>query len=337
MNNFKSASVSVQSFSPSQFSDSSQSSRKKSAHLPLLLRQSHPGPVTVQQSLQSANSLNIKRKLLDGFALLNATGMSFPEDGRKAMLINQGYTDVENADMAFFNGLLFLDVSENYLDIKSFGILPRLKELRMVCNFIQEIPDLDGCYPRLQYLDLSYNDISSESLAYLTTLPYLKELDLCGNCLGTLPIEMYQFEYLERLLLEHNKLEDNSVFLMLCAMPSLREVSLAYNFLTEILPESCHDDDCFRLLELMDLSFNYFATEASVTPMLQVLRLDKLILYGNPLLGPTGEDPLGMYIEDLLQAAYDARDGYHPSRALEIVTEMPQKKKKGKHELQGRQ
>ncbi len=40
----------------------------------------------------------------------------------------------------------------------------------------------------------------------------------------------------------------------------------------------------------------------------QLPRLVTLCLYGNPLLGPTGEDPLFVYIEGLVERAGDFRD-----------------------------
>jgi len=71
----------------------------------------------------------------------------------------------------------------------------------------------------------------------------------------------------------------------------------------------------------LDLSFNYFAHEEDLLPVLNVTRLDKLMLYGNPLMGPTGQDPLGIYIEDLLTAAVQAREGY-TARPLEVRCSM---------------
>ena len=43
-------------------------------------------------------------------------------------------------------------------------------------------------------------------------MPSLVELDLCGNNLKSLPRDMYRFNRLERILLEHNKMDDNDIF-----------------------------------------------------------------------------------------------------------------------------
>lgn len=74
---------------------------------------------------------------------------------------------------------------------------------------------------------------------------------------------------------------------------------------------------CDRLLESLDLSFNYFSEEQALMPLLELMRLDKLMIYGNPLLGPTGEDPLRSYIDAFVEASYEARSGF-TDRALEV-------------------
>lgn len=186
----------------------------------------------------------IPSKVLDGFALLEATGMGFPEDGRRADLSGQGYRDVIQEDMNFFSGLVYLDGSDNMFDFKSFELLPRLRELRLVCNEIRHLDEVNG-YLKLQYLDLSYNKLSLESIQNLETLPILRDLDISGNDISRLPPFMERFQSLERLIAEHNNMSDNSIFFDLCKVPKLRELSLAYNMLSCVPAEAC-GHDCFR-------------------------------------------------------------------------------------------
>jgi hypothetical protein len=86
----------------------------------------------------------------------------------------------------------------------------------------------------------------------------------------------------------------------------------------------------FRLLDLVDLAFNYVGTQAALEPFIELPRLLTLLIYGNPVLGSSGEDPTGVYVEELIDAAYAARDGY-TLKVLDIVTEVPRKRssKKG--------
>lgn len=60
-------------------------------------------------------------------------------------------------------------------------------------------------------------------------------------------------------------------------------------------------------METLDLAFNYFGTEESVEVAIMLPRITTLVLYGNPVLGPTGEDAMFIYIEDLVDRAIDYR------------------------------
>jgi Leucine-rich repeat (LRR) protein len=196
-------------------------------------------PVYINNSLIESKTTTYK--ILDGFALLEASGLGFPEDSRRITITGQGYSSVINEDLLFFTGLVYLDVSDNYFDFHCFEILPRLKELRIVCNNIESITDLASSsgYRQLQALDLSYNRLSQESVLSLAALPNLRELDLSGNNLMTLPGELCLFATLERLILEHNKFSDNNIFYELGTLPNLRELDLAFNLLSLIPPQSC--------------------------------------------------------------------------------------------------
>lgn len=57
----------------------------------------------------------------------------------------------------------------------------------------------------------------------------------------------------------------------------------------------------FPLLEGLDLGFNYIGSESDVVVVVLFERLQRIILYGNPLAGPTGEDSLGLCVEKLVE------------------------------------
>ena len=176
---------------------------------------------------------------LDGFLLLETTGMGFPEDAQQAILTDKNLYNVVADDFTFFTELVYLDVSENHLELHPFGAFPKLKELRIVCNGIHFIPQTLFGFHQLLYLDLSYNKLTPDSVQNLHVLSELRELDLCGNNLKMLPLEMSKFQRLEKILLDYNRMEDNGVFNILCTMPNLRYVSLANNFLSVVPVESC--------------------------------------------------------------------------------------------------
>jgi hypothetical protein len=63
----------------------------------------------------------------------------------------------------------------------------------------------------------------------------------------------------------------------------------------------------YSLLETLDIAFNYFSTEESIEAIVLLNRLVTIMLYGNPVLGPTGEDPMFIYIEELVDKASQIR------------------------------
>lgn len=279
--------------------------------------------------ITAENDENKKGSQLDGFFLLEKTGSSFPEDVLRAELVDMNLRSVEPQDLSYFTNLKHLDVSENRLPLGPFGALPKLRELRLACN---EMADLQGNmvgFQHLIYLDLSYNKLSVTNVQFLDFLPNLRDLDLSGNNLGGLPPEMFRFAALEKIILDFNQMEDGFVFQHLAGISNLRHVSLANNFLS-IFPKNICADDNFKFLEILDVSFNYISQEEQLEPFIQLGRLLTLYLYGNPILGPTGEDPMYIYIEKLVEKAYTNRNGSNISD-IEFLTEIPRKRtlKKG--------
>lgn len=267
---------------------------------------------------------------IDGFYLLEVGGLSFPEDLQQVNLADRKLQTVIDEDLAYFSELLYVDVSENFLPLHPFGALPVLRELRMACNHIKHVGELYG-FENLLYLDLSYNSLTPEAVLELSAMPRLKEVDLSGNQLRALPADLSGFAVLEKLVLEYNKFDDNAVFVSIATIPNLRALDVSHNFLSH-LPKAAVEYHGYKFLEVLDLSFNYFSTEDDVNLLLQMPRLLRVLLYGNPLLGPTGEDPLFTYIEDLVEQSVAVREeakSIIPD--VEFVTEIPRRRllKKG--------
>jgi hypothetical protein len=209
-------------------------------------REKH-NPIPLAKSV-SLTTTKLEVRILDGFLLLEATKMGFPEDSRQAIICDKGYTSVVEEDLLYFTGLIYIDACDNLLPLTSFQNLPRLKELRMACNNMYHITPITG-FHKLQYLDLSYNHLCLDAIQELDALPFLKELDLSGNCLVGLPDAMCNFKSLERLIVENNKLSNNDVFYALSNMPVLRELCIAHNMLSLIPPDVCGNGS-FRYLSI---------------------------------------------------------------------------------------
>lgn len=87
---------------------------------------------------------------------------------------------------------------------------------------------------------------------------------------------------------------------MLSKLPALRELNLAFNYFTGVNLRPEIAECAFPLLEGLDLGFNYIGSESDVVVVTLLGRLQRIILYGNPLAGPTGEDSLGLCVENLI-------------------------------------
>lgn len=75
---------------------------------------------------------------------------------------------------------------------------------------------------------------------------------------------------------------------------------MAFNYLSAVRlsPEGAKHP--FPQLEDLDLGFNYIAHESGLDGLALLERLQRVILYGNPLAGSTGEDPSGHCVEGFI-------------------------------------
>jgi hypothetical protein len=266
---------------------------------------------------------------IDGFYLLETSGISFPEDLQQITLNDKKLQSVVDEDLTYFTELMYMDVSENFLPLFPFGALPKLRELRIACNHINVLEDLYG-FNELMYLDISYNQLQVSSVTQLSVLPLLKELDISGNNLSLLPPDLSAFENLEKLVAQYNKFDNNRLFHAFASIPNLRYLDVSNNFFSDF-PIECVDEG-FRLLDTLDISFNYFSTETNLDGIILLRRLEVLLLYGNPVLGPTGEDPMYIYLEDTVDKANAHRDSIQSTISyIDFVTEIPRRRvlKKG--------
>lgn len=261
----------------------------------------------INRKLNTNDITNNNTTVLDGFYILDYTKLGHPTNVIKLSLVDKGLCTIIEDDLRFFTKLTYLDLSENNIDIIPLRCLVSLQELRLTCCNISIIPygqlSLHGGFMNLNILDLSYNCLSIESISYLADLPLLRVLDLSGNELTTIPSNLNEFMKLEKLILDHNKISDNHIFSILALIPKINYISLAYNYLSKIDKDYCGIHK-YEYIQVLNLSFNYFSFEKDIQYILQQKHIQQIIIYGNPILGPTGEDVLQIYIEDLLEIAW---------------------------------
>ncbi|KAJ3118137.1 X-ray radiation resistance-associated protein 1 [Phlyctochytrium bullatum] len=127
--------------------------------------------------------------VLDGFFLLNKAPAEDPDDVYVLDGANHQLRYVIEDDLSLFTKLHTLRVGENNLPMARLGALPALKSLHLPLNGIKDLDlDLEGKFPWLEYLDLSYNSLSEAAIIVLAaTLPRLKTLEITDNKIRALP------------------------------------------------------------------------------------------------------------------------------------------------------
>ncbi|XP_052609200.1 leucine-rich repeat and IQ domain-containing protein 1 isoform X2 [Peromyscus californicus insignis] len=215
--------------------------------------------------------------------------------------------------------LKYIDAQENHIETINCENLENLCVVLLNKNLLTSIHGLDGC-TNIKNLELSHNKITRisglESLKYLQQLTvdhnqlistkglceaptiiyldcshnHLTDIDGIGNC-GLLQIVKLQGNYLREppslknhVLLRELHLDDNSILnvegLSSCWLPLLRDLSLAQNSLTTIVP-LFH----FVSLEKLDVSNNCLSDLTSVMCWFNACySLRELCLTGNPVL-----------------------------------------------------
>lgn len=197
--------------------------------------------------------------------------------------------------------------------------------MRLQCNGIKDcrsVPEAveDGGFRALLTLDLSYNALTIDSISDLSALPLLQTLDVTYNMLTLLPtpMEMEKFSNLKTIKAANNGFESDAVLISLSTCPKLSSIDLSYNYLQRI-PKDVIEEGCFTYLTTLDLSHNYVSEEEELLPAVLLTRLTRLLVFGNPLCGPTGEDETGECVDRVIDASVEARDGWG-DHELNIIT-----------------
>lgn len=247
------------------------------------------------QSLPSSDGGDfVEGRLLDGFLLLAAGGSSSPEDVVSVNLSSLQIVEVAAEDLSFFGNLDSLDVSDNQLGdeaiLEQFGRIPRLTRLLLSCNAISalQVPS-QGSLRMLETLDLSFNELHGDVLAQVAHLPRLVTLNLCSNCISSVPPEeeLYGLQSLEELSLDANDLVQFVQWRALDVLPRLRKLSVASNRVKRLKDDAPDHADgtqisYFQSLEELDLSSNEIVHVEDLCVVKQFKSLKKLILSDNP-------------------------------------------------------
>ena len=96
-------------------------------------------------------------RILDGFLLLYSCRVKLPHEAIRSKLAGMNISDVTEEDLEFFKNLTYLDISDNRVNMHQLMNLVALQELDLQYNSIDNLQLVQGCFPNLQTLHLSYN------------------------------------------------------------------------------------------------------------------------------------------------------------------------------------
>ncbi|KAG0236865.1 cysteinyl-tRNA synthetase [Actinomortierella wolfii] len=174
-----------------------------------------------------------------------------------------------------------LDVSHNLrmdLPLDFFQGCTSLRELRIVYNDLNRLPNSVRALPRLQLLDAQGNRFRDLESAHLEQAQYLEILILKSNRLSTLPDAYRNFAHLRILDLSSNNFK--KIPTVLCEIIRLEELDLSFNEISE-LPE-----ELGKLTRLRSLILLSNRIGGSLPKSVEgLVKLEKLDLRQNGIVG----------------------------------------------------
>lgn len=113
----------------------------------LVIKQQQERQVYSQQ-LQRRDP-KLKQKILDGFILLYSCRVKLPHEAIRSKLSGENIVDVREEDLVYFKNLIFLDISDNHVQIEQLVNLVNLGELDLQYNNLEHIQLQEGAFPQL--------------------------------------------------------------------------------------------------------------------------------------------------------------------------------------------
>ncbi|XP_014776026.1 uncharacterized protein LOC106873252 [Octopus bimaculoides] len=186
--------------------------------------------------------------LFDTHYILKYCKVTDPEDVFSLKISNQGLNLANTEDFHFFINLEIIDAEDNFLKLETFASFSRLVQLKLPLNKLTNLSVSFGEFPHLQYLDLSYNNLTGDCFQCLGLMPNLQYLNLGNNNISFLPVDSTQcfslsdstkvryvrFPRLEVLKLDYNKLESPDIFIPLANITHLIYLDLEGNSIYHI-------------------------------------------------------------------------------------------------------
>ncbi|XP_073680363.1 X-ray radiation resistance-associated protein 1 [Garra rufa] len=186
---------------------------------------------------------------LDAQLFLTLHCVDKPSDLCSVNISGQRLWTVTLEGLEQFDNVAYINASDNHLTLEPFARFPALRELELSLNSLHNLEIHAEDFQKLEVLDLSFNNLTGESILNLGLLPHLKVLHLTGNQLQMLPLNMaglctcpgenseqdvLLFQSLEVLMLDDNKLSSPGVFMSLANLQRLRHLNLQGNYISGV-------------------------------------------------------------------------------------------------------
>uniref|UniRef100_A0A452U1F6 X-ray radiation resistance-associated protein 1 n=1 Tax=Ursus maritimus TaxID=29073 RepID=A0A452U1F6_URSMA len=200
-----------------------------------------------KKGFQQENQEDIPGHVLDRAFLLKHHRVRKPSDLCTINVSGLKFSKAKEKDFKHFHSVIYINASENLLPLEVFHTFPTLKELELAFNGIKTVYVKYGDFKFLEFLDLSFNSLTTEAICDLGILPHLRVLLLTGNGLTSLPPNLavteqeasvtsltsrryiLRFPALETLMLDDNKLSSPNCFASLAGLRRLKKLSLDQN------------------------------------------------------------------------------------------------------------
>ncbi|KAM4846615.1 X-ray radiation resistance-associated protein 1 isoform 1-T4 [Thomomys bottae] len=205
-----------------------------------------------EKATHQENAMDLSEIIMDRAFLLKHHGVTKPSDLCNINVSGLKLSKVNEKDFKHFSSVIYINASENLLPLEAFHTFPALKELELAFNGIKTVYVKYGDFKLLQFLDLSFNNLTGEAICDLGILPHLRVLLLTGNGLTSLPANLgvteqeasitsltskryiLRFPALETLMLDDNKLSNPNCFASLAGLRRLKKLSLDQNKISRI-------------------------------------------------------------------------------------------------------
>ncbi|KAF6107137.1 X-ray radiation resistance associated 1 [Phyllostomus discolor] len=133
------------------------------------------------------NQVDVPGHVLDLNFLLKHHCVRKPSDLCTINVSGLKLSKAKEKDFKYFDSVIYINASENLLPLEVFHTFPALKELDLAFNGIKTVYVKNGDFNFLEFLDLSFNNLTAEAICDLGILPHLRVLLLTGNGLTSLP------------------------------------------------------------------------------------------------------------------------------------------------------